>query len=357
MRGAVRYSADVAFGMTRGRTVQIDINEVDRLRTELGWSVEDLAAAAGLVGATIQNLLDGRPAYRRTAKAIATALGVESVESILLDARHKPAQEASVHEYRIEEVLTDWVEASNGLKFQICKLRHLELDRWARGKRYDLRNMSSEDEQRCRAWFKRHPDVCYALRDHPNIVRNLTAFRAPAGDYWWIIDDWLNARRLHDCLRRGPLNRTQAKTLMLGVADGLKALHAANIIRRELNPASILIAIEDGTPFLTEFELAKLCDGGVTVSSEFWPTDPYRAPEADSDDVTFRADIYSWARVSVHALAGELPPIGNEAELLSQLRLPSSVTNVLEQSLSISWRKRPNDFSLAIAALRKWKAW
>jgi serine/threonine protein kinase len=321
--------------------------------TELGWSVEDLAAKADISPGTVHNALAGKSIYRKTVAAMANALGVEA--AVLLYGTRKAADVGDIHEYRVEEVLADWVEASNGLRFQICKMRHTELDRWARGKRYDLRKMSSEDEQRCRGWFKRHPDVCYALRDHPNIVRNITAFRAPAGDFWWIIDEWLDATTLHDRLKRGPLGGKGARSLMLGVAEGLSALHSAGFIRRELNPCSILVSTKDGTAILTEFELAKLCDGGVTVSSDEWPTDPYRAPEAESDDVDVRADLYSWARVSLHALVGELPAIGDDMGIVEGSGLPKPVVNVVRQSLSISRRKRPADFSAVIAALKKWK--
>lgn len=340
--------------MNRARTLQLDAEKLEGFLTERGWSLEDVASKADLSSGTMHRVLSGEAAYRRTAKAIADAFGV-SVESILLDGRKQRGEERPVHEYRVDEVLTPWLEASNGLRFQICKMRHLELNRWARGKRYDLRKMSTEDEERCRAWFKRHADVCYTLKGHPNILRNITAFRAPSGDFWWIIDDWMDAMTLQQRLERGPLDRKEARTLMLGVADGLSSLHATRIIRRELNPASILITANGGTAVLTEFELAKLCDGAATVSSDSWPTDPYRAPEADSDDIDFRADLYSWGRVSLHALAGSLPTPGSDIELIGQQKLSAAVADVIERSLAVSRSGRPDDFSSVLAALKRWK--
>lgn len=346
--------ASVVIAMTSNRTVRVNPEELDRLRTDLGWSVEVLAARADISVGTVHNALSGKGIFRSNVAAIANALGVE-VAAILLGGNKKPGRSDTVHEYRVEAVLADWVEASNGLKFQTCKMRHMELDRWARGKRYDLRSMSTEDKQRCRAWFKRHPDVCYALRGHPNIATNVTAFPDPTGDYWWVIDEWLDSVGLKDRLTRGPLTGKERKSLMLGVAEGLNALHSAGIIRRELNPSSILVTRTDGTAVLTEFELAKLCDVGVTVSSDAWPTDPYRAPEAASDDVDLRADLYSWARVSLHALAEELPPVGSDVEAVRKLKLPTPVRSVLQQSLAIPRRKRPDGFATVISALEKWR--
>jgi serine/threonine protein kinase len=344
----------VSVAVTKGRTIQVDADELDRLRTELGWSIEDLARKADISAGTVYNALAGEGIFRSKLAAMARALGVEA--AVLIDGRRRVVRNEDVHEYGVEEVLTPWMEASNGLKFQICRMRHSELDRWARGKRYDLRKMSTEDDERCRAWFKRHADVCYRLKEQPNILNNVTAFRAPSGDYWWVIDDWVDGMTLHKHLERGPLDRKRTRRVMLGVAEGLAALHATKIIRRELNPASIVIAEKDGKPVLTEFELAKLCDGSATVSSDSWPTDLYRAPEADSDDVDFRADLYSWARVSLHALIGELPSVGEDMAIVDHARLPKAVGNLLRQSLSVSRRERPNGIYAVISALKKWKA-
>ena len=63
--------------------------------------------------------------------------------------------------------------------------------------------------------------------------------------------------------------------VMRQIAEGLKALHAAEIIRRELSPRFVLLR-ESGieSVVLTDFELGKLFDGSPTVASD-WPSDPY----------------------------------------------------------------------------------
>ena len=261
----------------------------------------------------------------------------------------------TVHEYRVTDVMTEWIEASNGLRFQICRMRHLELDDLARGKRYDLSRLSTEEEQRCVTWMKRHPKVCRAVKYHPNVITNETVFRDPREPYYWVIDEWVEGELLSSRLRSGTFSRRQSQQQLLGIAEVLKAIHTLGVIRRELTPASILIRSADGSAVLTDFELSKLVDHGLTVAPDEWPADEYRAPEADSDDVDHRADIYSWARVALHILSGDLPSRKEHAATLRKLKLPPSLAEVLKTSLSASRRSRPGDFQPVIAALRKWK--
>jgi serine/threonine protein kinase len=262
---------------------------------------------------------------------------------------------SSVHEYLVSEVLTDWVSTSNGMRFQICRLRHLELDRQARGKRFDLRELPTDEEQRCRTWIKRHPNVCETLCDHPNIIRNITAFHDPAEGFYWVIDEWVDGESLHRKLSGKAFDVRRARQLMLDIAHGLQALHAQGIVRRELNPASVLIRDADGRAILTEFELAKLVDRGPTVSTKDWPVDPYRAGEADGDDVNQQADIYSWSRIAIHALIGELPEIGEEPKRLTAIELPSSVRDLLVSGSAVFRSDRPGSFQGIIPVVEKWE--
>ncbi len=341
--------------------VKLDVAEISRRCLDLGWTHEKLAHKAEVSTGTINNVLSkGLAASLRTAHGIRQALGVESLESLLesdaTDAADVSASDVmTVHEYRVTDVMTEWIEASNGLRFQICRMRHLELDDLARGKRYDLSRLSTEEEQRCVTWMKRHPKVCRAVKYHPNVITNETVFRDPREPYYWVIDEWVEGEPLSSRLRSDTFSRRQSQQLLLGIAEGLAAIHTLGVIRRELTPASILIRSGDGSAVLTEFELSKLVDHGLTVAPDEWPADEYRAPEADSDDVDHRADIYSWARVALHILSGDLPSRTKHAATMRKLKLPPSLAEVLKTSLSASRRSRPGDFQPVIAALRKWK--
>ena len=317
-----------------------------------GLSVEELAEKATFSTSTLNNMLRGKSVHRKTAAAFADALGISL--AVLLDETDTTGGASTVHEYLVAEVLTDWMAASNGLKFQICRLRHMELDREARGKRFDLREMPTDEEQRCRTLIKRHPTVCQAMNEHPNIVRNLTAFRDPVESFYWVIDEWIDGESLHRRFRNGALDISEARQLMLDIANGLSSLHEQGIVRRELSPTSIMVRSSDGRAILTEFELAKLIDRGPTVSNGQWPIDPYRAGEADTDDVDLRADIYSWARIGIQAVTGELPEIGMEEECLRHAGIPDSVRDALLRSTNVFRSERPESFSVVIPTIHQW---
>jgi serine/threonine protein kinase len=135
----------------------------------------------------------------------------------------------------------------------------------------------------------------------------------------------------------------------------LQGLHEHGIVRRELNPATIVIRNSDGRAILTEFELAKLIDRGPTVSTGEWPVDPYRAGEADADDIDVRADIYSWARIAIHALAGHLPEIGSEQSTLDEIDLPSAVRECLTMSAAVFRSDRPDSIDAVVPVIEGWR--
>jgi serine/threonine protein kinase len=142
---------------------------------------------------------------------------------------------------------------------------------------------------------------------------------------------------------------------MQQIADGLSVLHGNQVILRELAPSRVLIAEADGQPILTDFELAKLLTGEPTVRpDEPWPDDPYRAPEVESGEVSFSADLYSWARILVHAACGFLPPSGEDVAALTNAGLPKRVWGIARSCLELDKSNRPADVSKVQAALRNW---
>lgn len=342
----------------KSRSVLLSSEVIQRLMREQGWTTETLVQKTGLSTGAISNLLNEKhPVYWSTADILRKTFDLKRIDLLLKpDASDCPAVVAkeTIHEWSVEQVLPGWVTASNQLQFQICRLQHQHVRRAARGKRYELRAMSTAEQERCRVQFTRHAEVCAAIGHHPHVIRNITTCESPQKDVWWVIDEWVEGRPLSQVLKATRLPRPSAIALAAQVADGLNALHQADIVRRELSPQSILLCDEESHVILTEFELAKLLDGSPTVSSEEWPTDPYRAPEANSSDVDHRADVYSWGRLVLHLLLGELPAEGQELAAMRKQRISSNVEKVLLKCVSPSRRTRPKGFDDAIDALRSW---
>ena len=144
---------------------------------------------------------------------------------------------------------------------------------------------------------------------------------------------------------------------MLGIANGLRAMHEAKIIRRELAPRFIILRAKDGSPVLTDFELAKLLEGRPTVAPKGgWPDDPYRAAEVSGDGtVDERADAYSWGRIFTEVVLGSLPAKGQERTAFQKANLPASVREIVLRSVALPRSDRPSNMDELLKTVRQWR--
>ena len=114
----------------------------------------------------------------------------------------------------------------------------------------------------------------------------------------------------------------QAVELLVGVADGLAAAHAAGIVHRDVKPDNILIS-KHGYAKLADFGLAKLFEalGGAATTPTVAAvrTEPgmivgtiaYMSPEqAAGKPADARSDIFSFGVVLYEVLAGRQPFVG-----------------------------------------------
>lgn len=327
------------------RTIEIDPDVLRRIMLKKGWPVETLAPRAKISTGTLSAILKGgHSVYLRNAESLRIALGLSSLEELeVRTARdEEPSSIRRIHEWRIDDSLSDWITVSNALQFRLWKLKHEHLPKHARGKCYDLQGMSSEERNRCHEQLLRHPKVCDRIGRHPHIIENITTCESSDKASWWVIDYWIDGDTLEWVLQSDALQMDRILKILRGTAEGLVVLHKHEIIRRELNPKSILIASESGEAVLTEFELAKLLDGSPTVSSRDWLTDPYRAPEAGADDIDIRADVFSWGQIAIHLLTGQCPATGQEVALLAKTAASPSLKKLIKQCVSISKRSRPS---------------
>lgn len=258
-------------------------------------------------------------------------------------------------EWELADYLGPGVVASNGLHYFICRMRHRSIAaRFGRGKFYHLSFLSTDDAEKKRTQVARHADVSDRIGPHPHVAENESLLLIGDGSGAWVVDRWIGQTTLEDRLASGPLPRDELRRIMHEIALGLESLHKAGIVMRELSPARVLLAEEDGRAVLADFELAKLLDGKPTVSDQ-WPDDVYRAPEVESGNVDARADLYSWARVLVHAATGELPECGADADGLTRVELPKGVFRVAVDCLSPDAGERPNAMGKILKAVKGWK--
>ena len=200
----------------------------------------------------------------------------------------------------------------------------------------------------------RHAEVSARVGMHPNVSHNLASTPAAGDAGWWVIDDWVGASTLADRLETGSWPAADLPPLLLDVATGLQALHKAGVVFRELAPARVLIADQDGRAVLTDFELAKLLDNSPSVSSE-WPEDPYRAPEVDGGSATLQADLYSFGKLAVAAAAGKLVDHDAVPDLFNKTGMPKQLSKLLIACLEPVPLKRPAELAPLVKELTAWQ--
>ncbi|MFD9499394.1 serine/threonine-protein kinase [Streptomyces sp. NPDC060035] len=115
---------------------------------------------------------------------------------------------------------------------------------------------------------------------------------------------------------RGPLDEARLRSLGAALAEALKAIHACDLVHRDLKPGNIVLA-EDG-PRVLDFGIAqalqdtRLTDPGMVIG-----TYGFMAPEqATGGRIGPRCDVFALGAVLVAAAGGDAFGPGQPAQLL-----------------------------------------
>lgn len=328
--------------------VLVDYGRLKRYLLDLGLSEVEFADAVGISPRVLTRIRQGRGIRPSTLGVIADFLKLKPTDLL---ANGVLGTAANGGEWEAIESLGNVVRASNGLAFQIWRMRHRYLpDTVGRGKCYDLSELSTREEALTRERLVRHPKICRRFRGRSQIAINWGAYPDSSRNGWWIVDEHILGHSLSQALELGPLLESDLPRVMRQIAQGL--LHGAVIIRRELSPRNVVIREADGCVVLTDFELGKLLDGSPTVSSS-WPDDPYRAPEVGAaPQLDGRADLYSLGRIFLHAASGMLPAAG---ETIACPSVPPRVRDIVERCVNLVPDLRPKSIDEVLHALDDWQ--
>ena len=113
---------------------------------------------------------------------------------------------------------------------------------------------------------------------HPNVVRVRDCFEANRTAY--IVMDYEDGEPLDALLRRhGTLTEAQLRRIALPLADGLREVHAAGFLHRDVKPANVFVRRSDETPVLLDFGSARQALGHRSRSVTAIASASYSPPE------------------------------------------------------------------------------
>lgn len=123
----------------------------------------------------------------------------------------------------------------------------------------------------------------------------------------YIASRYVDGRTLLEIVETdGPLTGDRLVRLALGLAEGLRAIHAAGIVHRDLKPGNVMVVGDE--PVIIDFGIAHEIDATrLTQSGGRMGTLGYAAPEILRDArVGQPADVFAWACTIVFAATGRV---------------------------------------------------
>lgn len=191
--------------------------------------------------------------------------------------------------------------------------------------------------------FRREAETA-AQVDHPNAV---SIYDTVDGDDCWLVMEYAPANGLDRVLAdTGTLPPIRVARIGVQIAAALSAVHAKNIVHRDVKPGNILVGENDFAK-LTDFGISLWREVTLTHDGRFSGTPAYSAPEvADGHPATAASDVFSLGATLFAAVEGT-PPFGAGEldEVLARARrgelLPMRQAGPLAEPLSDMLATRP----------------
>lgn len=144
---------------------------------------------------------------------------------------------------------------------------------------------------------------------HPNLVGVRRFFKKNGTAY--MVMDYEEGESLGHILnnRQTPLSEAEITAILFPLLSGLKLVHAAGVIHRDIKPDNIFIR-KDGSPFLLDFGAARQALFNKEVKLTIIGTPGYAPPEQFSEEGHQGpwTDIYAMGAVLFRIISGKRPP-------------------------------------------------
>ncbi|MGI9067084.1 MAG: methylation-associated defense system protein kinase MAD6, partial [Pyrinomonadaceae bacterium] len=202
---------------------------------------------------------------------------------------------------------------------------------------------SSEEREKILQVIRRPTEALAKIGRHPNLLPILAFDENVDDNEFYEVTEWSEFGTLHGFLTnadREPLTLRERLEIAAGVASALEAVHAHDLVHRNLCPETILIGF-DRKPRLTDFDRAYIAGTGTVFdrTKSRLRNPAYVAPElSDTADYEFdsTADMYSFGVLLFELLADDVPFATPALAVASQGRppiLPSEVHEGIDPSI------------------------
>ena len=201
--------------------------------------------------------------------------------------------------------------------------------------------------------------------EHPNVVRIYGIEEHDAQLGIWM--EFVEGTDLGSvALERGRMEPTEAARLMAGLCDAVGAVHAANVVHKDIKAANVMVR-PDGRPVLMDFgagRTRRLREGENELVVTGTPR--YMAPETfRREPATPQSDVYSLGVLLYHLLTGDFPVSGTVAEIMQKhegdertplheydLPLPEDLVAIVERATAAEREDRFPSAAAMAGALR-----
>jgi len=157
------------------------------------------------------------------------------------------------------------------------------------------------------ARFQREARIVATL-NHPNIVA-IHDYNSENGQPYLVMR-YIEGRTLKWHMRKHVLTLAEINTICTAVANALTYAHENDVLHRDIKPGNVMMA-DDGTPYLTDFGLARVVSQGESTMSAgmIVGTPHYLSPEQASGqyEIGPGADIYALGVMLYEMVVGRVP--------------------------------------------------